>query len=891
MNILTLVAKLLFDSSEYEQGLDNAEKKANSFGGKISGTLGGITKVGAAAVGAATTAFVGFTKSAVDVGASFDASMSNVAAISGATADEFDQLRDKAREMGANTQYSASEAADALSYMAMAGWKTDDMLNGITGVMNLAAAGGADLAEASDIVTDALTAFGQSADQAGRLADIMAAASSNSNTNVHLLGETFKYVAPLAGSMGYSMEDTATAIGLMANAGIKGSQSGTALRSILTRLAKPTKDSEYAMSQLGISLDDGQGHMYSFMEVMEQMRDGFRNKLVISEEELSASLQDLNEQLDAGTMTQKQYDTAVEQLTERAYGAEGAVMAEYAAMLGGQEAMSGLLAIVNATDEDFAKLSNAITNSSNTVIDLSGVLDSAGIDWTKYSDTAWGAAENLEKGIEGMTKDIEYGLTQAGSSVSDMIDYLVSEYDMSMDDAASAVDAVKTALGSTGGAAAEMAGKMTDNLAGDMRILDSAIKDAQISLADQLMPTLRLFAKTATKSIGTATTKLNEYFASDAMQEKMQRIADAIARVVDAIANNLDPILDVVIGVIDGLSTGIAFLAENFDMIVEGVKLAVAAFAGLQALNIVNTITGIVTSISSIATAAGGVGAAIGAIANPVGLVVAGIAAAAVLIVTHWDQVREFFANTWEGIKSTWGTVKEFFSNTFTAAKEGVQSAWSGTKEFFANTWESIKSGTQPLRESIGNAFTSAWENMKSAWANAPDFFKNIVQSILNVFANVPQLIRNVGNSIMDGLGDGLMDRLQSVVDKARNVAGNILGAVKSFFGIHSPSTVMREQVGRQIGTGINLGMEDTLPDISGTVDAMGGIITSVDAGVAPQGAGTGRIEQLLITLIETMQRFGVTIDGKALVGYLAPEIDRYLGDVVNNLQREGVYV
>ena len=154
--------------------------------------------------------------------------------------------------MGAKTKFSATESAEAMNYMAMAGWKTEEMLGGIEGIMNLAAASGEDLATTSDIVTDALTAFGMSASDSTHFADILAAASSNANTNVGLMGETFKYVAPLAGSLGYSAEDTATAIGLMANAGIKGSQAGTSLRSIMTRLAKPTKESQAAMDALGL---------------------------------------------------------------------------------------------------------------------------------------------------------------------------------------------------------------------------------------------------------------------------------------------------------------------------------------------------------------------------------------------------------------------------------------------------------------------------------------------------------------------------------------------------------------------------------------------------------------------------------------------------------------
>ena len=188
---------------------------------------------------------------AVKTTADFDAVMSKVSAVSGVTGEDLDALRAKAREMGAQTKFSASEAGEALTYMAMAGWKTNDMLNGIEGIMNLAAASGEDLATTSDIVTDALTALGMSADDSAHFADILAAASSNANTNVSLMGESFKYVAPVAGAMGASAEDLSIALGLMANSGIKGSQAGNSLKNALVNLTKPTKQQAAAMQQLG----------------------------------------------------------------------------------------------------------------------------------------------------------------------------------------------------------------------------------------------------------------------------------------------------------------------------------------------------------------------------------------------------------------------------------------------------------------------------------------------------------------------------------------------------------------------------------------------------------------------------------------------------------------
>ena len=258
-----------------------------------------------------TTVIGGLGIAAVKTAADFDSSMSQVAAISGATGDDLQALRDKAREMGEKTKFSASEAAEAMTYMAMAGWKSKDMISGIDGIMSLAAASGEDLATTSDIVTDALTAFGLSAKDSGHFADILAAASSNANTNVSMMGETFKYCAPIAGALGFSAEDTAEAIGLMANAGIKSSQAGTALRTIMNNLAGDVKISGKAIGDVTIATTNADGSMRDLSDILADCRAAF------------------------GNLTE----------SEKANAAESLV---------GKNAMSGFLALMNAAPEDIA---------------------------------------------------------------------------------------------------------------------------------------------------------------------------------------------------------------------------------------------------------------------------------------------------------------------------------------------------------------------------------------------------------------------------------------------------------------------------------------------------------------------------------------------------------
>lgn len=323
--------------------------------------MAGLIKKSAAVIGVASVAA---TKKTIDVGKSFEAGMSEVQAISGASGKDLEKLSAKAKQMGATTKFSATESATALKYMAMAGWKTNQMVSGLSGVMNLAAASGEDLGTVSDIVTDSMTAFGLKAKDSGHFADVLAKASSSSNTNVAMMGETFKYVAPLAGSMKYSIEDTATAIGLMANAGIKGSQAGTSLRSIITRLVKPPKDAATALNALGISTTKADGSMKPLRETMAELREKFSGL----------------------TESQK---------------------ASYASSIAGQEAMSGLLAIVNASDSDFNKLQKAIDNSSGAAKKQADIMN----------NNLQGALYDLGSAAEavgiGIYEDIKTPLTKA----------------------------------------------------------------------------------------------------------------------------------------------------------------------------------------------------------------------------------------------------------------------------------------------------------------------------------------------------------------------------------------------------------------------------------------------------------------------------------------------
>jgi len=370
----TLKFDTKLDTSGYQSGIN-----------KIKGIGAGavaVTKNILTAAAGAVTAIGGY---AMKVGMDFEAGMSKVESISSASAQTLindagevvnglDGLTEKAKEMGAKTKFSATESSEALSYMAMAGWDAQEMYDGLAGVMNLAAASGEDLGRTSDIVTDALTAFGLEAKDSGHFADVLAQTSASANTNVSLMGETFKYVAPVAGAMGFNIEDCSLAIGLMANSGIKGSQAGTALRNVFTRLVKPTKQSQEAIEKLGLQIQNEDGSMKSLDDIIGQLRTSFS-------------------------------------------GLTDAQKASYASALAGQYGMSGLLAIVNATDEDVTQLKDSIGSCDGAAERMAETM----------IDNLQGAITILKSSIEGLGITFYEGLEEPAKEVAQKVIGIVND--------------------------------------------------------------------------------------------------------------------------------------------------------------------------------------------------------------------------------------------------------------------------------------------------------------------------------------------------------------------------------------------------------------------------------------------------------------------------------
>lgn len=413
MELFKLLGRIAVENSEANSAIDDTTGRAEKSESRISSAF---KKIGAAVVTyLAVDKIKDFGMACVEAGSAFDAQMSTVSAISGATGEDLDALREKAKELGAQTSFSATESAQAMEYMAMAGWKTDDMLNGLEGVMNLAAASGEDLATTSDIVTDAMTAFGLSAADSGHFADILAVASSNANTNVSMMGETFKYVAPVAGALNISAENTAEAIGLMANAGIKSSQAGTTLRSILTRLSTDAGASSKSLGalgtlteELGVEFYDSEGKVRDFGTILSEAREQWQT--------LSAE--------DSATFAKK---------------------------IAGEEGISGWLALMNAAPADIEKLSKAIKNCDGAAKEMSETrLDNLQGDVTLFKSALEGAQiavsdkltpvlRTLVEKATDVLPTVQDKLLSAVDVIMDIVEYLVREFSPILKDIGEAI--------------------------------------------------------------------------------------------------------------------------------------------------------------------------------------------------------------------------------------------------------------------------------------------------------------------------------------------------------------------------------------------------------------------------------------------------------------------
>lgn len=544
-----------------------AQDAAESWGGSVfNATIGVIDAATAPISKLASIAKNPVVQGASLIGASFgvaesvnsfqdfESMMSQVKAISGATGQAFDDLTAKAQEMGATTKFTATESAEAFNYMAMAGWKPQQMIDGISGIMSLAAASGEDLGTTSDIVTDALTAFGLQAGDAGHFADVLAQASANANTNVSMLGESFKYVAPVAGAMNYSVEDTSLALGLMANASIKGSMAGTALKTSLANMAAPTDSMAAAMDKYGISLTDSEGNMKSLRGVIDNLRGSLGG---LSETEQTAA----------------------------------------ASTIFGKEAMAGMLAIINASEEDYNKLSTAIGNSKDAAEGMADtMLDNLKGSFTLMQSAIEGTENAFGKRLSPYLRGIAGGITDMMPEITDGINAVM---DVADDKIAGVKRKITDMTGSDEWKNADLFGKIDiawDSIiakpfgnwaSGDGAQLISSGLGTLFSSAAAILPggekaglTSWLSAGILAKGAATVAQK------GKSIVETLSPIGDAIGNITEA-AGNANDVMDFVGNLSSMIPVGakVGLAAAGITAAIIGIKLAIDKYNQTQLEN------------------------------------------------------------------------------------------------------------------------------------------------------------------------------------------------------------------------------------------------------------------------------------------------------------------
>lgn len=801
MNLFELAAVLILDHSAYDSGLSDAEKKAVSFGSAMKSGLSTVAKVSAAAIGTASTAVVAFGKSSVDAGMVFDSSMSQVAATMGTTVDQIQNLRDYAQEMGAKTAFSASQAADAMNYMALAGYDAETTMEMLPNVLNLAAAGGIELAYASDMITDSQSALGLSLDETAELVDKMAKASSKSNTSVQQLGEAILTVGGTAKTLSGGTTELSTALGILADNGVKGAEGGTALRNIILSLSAPTDTAADAMESLGLNAFDADGNLRPLNETFDDlnsalssMTQGEQTKVlnkIFNKVDLKSvnallantigSFENIEDAIQDTGVNWEKYDVSAEAALQNA-----AYMLESLG-LSAEEAQKQLSLEMNIDAADalatvnvaFEELNKGAFTTKTRFDELSG-----------YIDGAWYSIESLDKALKetgsislsqmqtnlkklGVTSEEFTAALDASGGVAEVFAeeiWAAADATASNEELSNAMSAslgeLQKAFDNTTGAAQAMADTQLDNLSGDITLFQSALEGAQIAVSDKLTPTLRQFVQFGADGISKLTDAFKEGGLTGAMDALGGVLGDGIAMIGDMLPDIVGAGVNLIDALVDGLTKNIKPLTDA------AMKIVMKLIEGIG-----KTLPKLVTAgLDIIKTLAQGVAENTETIVK------------AVVDVTM--QVAQALTNP------------ETLNAIATAAVQIMNGLANGIKEAIPKLKETLPT---------------------------------IIQNIVDFFTTSLPLLVEAGLGLIVALGQGLLEALPTLVDKLPTIILNIVN-----FLISSIPMI--------IDAGVKLlsALVEDLPTIVGKLAAA---IPTIVSGIA--SAVTGNIDQIIRAGIE----------------------------------------
>lgn len=816
------------------------EKGISALGGIASKGLTAST-VAISAVSAALSTCAGY---AIKVGSDFEAGMSNVEAISSASAqsvttasgemvDGLTALTEKAKEMGATTKFSATESSQALNYMAMAGWDAQAMYDGLAGIMTLAAASGEDLATTSDIVTDALTAFGMQASESGHFADVLAQVSASANTNVGLLGETFKYVAPLCGTMGYSAEDASIAIGLMANSGIKGSQAGTALKTAIANMAAPTKAMAAQMAALGIEITNSDGSSKSLMEVMQNLRTSFDG---LSESEQAAA----------------------------------------ASTIFGKESMSGMLAVINASDEDFAKLTESIYNCDGAAEQMAATMQ----------DNLQGQITILKSGVEGLgiavyeklqeplknlaVKGQEYigqltdafnsggfsGLvSEIGNVLADAVSMVMTYAPKLVDAAVDCIDAfiggISSALPAIAPAAVQIGTTLIEGiikvvpqlLSAGVQLLTALVEGAASAAPQLIVAFVEAVAAVIEALIEQAPALLQAGMdllqaLADGILQSLPIIAEAAPELIqslcDSVTETLPQLLETGLEIVNSLAEGLIQAAPQIATAAAQIITTLATFViqnlptiALAAVEIISTLAD--TLISSIPSLLKSVVDIMQGILGFVCDNLPTIAQAAVEILT--TLCEKLVAIIPQLVPVVTQIIMSIFNFVVQNLPTIIQAAIQIMVTLVQGIIAQIPTLIPAVVQLISQIFQSIVANLPTIISGAIQIITTLamglIQAIPHVIAAIPQIVSaiingflntnwaSVGVNIIQGIGSGIASAAKGLVQIAVNAARNAIYAVKSWLGIASPSKRAKKEIGQWILPGVGEGVKESEPELN----------------------------------------------------------------------------
>ena len=743
---------------ETEQDLKRLEEQANQSATalqKIAATGEKLKTVGDNISGVGeklmpvTAGVVALGTAAVKTASDFDSAMSQVAAVSGATGDELEALRDKAREMGSKTKFSASEAAEAMNYMAMAGWKTSDMLSGIEGIMNLAAASGEDLATTSDIVTDALTAFGLTASDSAHFADVLAAASSNANTNVSMMGETFKYAAPIAGSLGFSVEDTAEAIGLMANAGIKSTQAGTSLRTIMTNLTGEVKICGASIGEVTIATTNADGSMRDLSDILADCRTAF------------------------GGLSESEKAAAAETLV-------------------GKNAMSGFLALMNAAPADIDKLSSAIAKCDGTSQSMADTMQ----------DNLAGQLTILKSQLEELAISFGELLVPIIRSVVSAIQGFVDKLN-SMDEGTRKFILTIAAVVAALGPVLIVVGKVISAVGTIMTVVPkiagviNTVKTAFAALNAVMLanPIVLIIAAIAALVAAFIYLWNNCEGFRQFWIDLWNGIKDAAVAAWEGIKSFFQSAWEAISSTAQTIWNG---LKDFFSGLWEGIKgVFAAAWSAISGVmtSIWSTITSVWQSIyDTISPLLEAFRYLFETIFEAIRILIElAWTAISTKVLEVWTAITEFLAPILESIKTlfetVWNAILTAITTVLTAIQTVVTTVWnairdavsavlSAIRSVVSTAWNSIKSVVTTVMNAISNTVKTIWNNVKSAISSIIGQIYNVIHSgfekAVGYVKGLASQAFGWGRDLIMGIVNGIKSCISAVTNAVNGVANKI---------------------------------------------------------------------------------------------------------------------